>query len=409
MDTDHLRASYPALLDHMTSAGYSRNYIQVVRQELRLILENPERWESYEDILRYHQQALTNGKSLSQRKAILNLIASFDRYGSLPGEESGVSYFNSGLYYRLTDEYRALIDFYQSHADRSRKKESTIHNESHNAAAFLFHLQESGYDSLESVTEEGVLALLTNAAGRPSRSASYAGQIFTVLNGSQGFSPHCLRISMMIPSVRRCRKNIQYLRADEREKIREVLNNQDSGLNLRDRAIGCLLFYMGLRCCDVANLQLSDIDWMEDSISIIQQKTAEPLRLPLSATVGNAIYDYLTRERGISSEAHVFLSQCRPYKKLMPGSVGSSICDKIYRAANIRQNAGDRRGGHILRHNFATVMMEKGVSRAVISRTMGHSSPASTDIYLSADMVHLKACALSVEAFPVREGVFPGD
>lgn len=47
----------------------------------------------------------------------------------------------------------------------------------------------------------------------------------------------------------------------------------------------------------MAGLTLDAIDWDGDLIYITQQKTEFPLELPLTAVVGNAIYDYLTSER----------------------------------------------------------------------------------------------------------------
>jgi hypothetical protein len=50
--------------------------------------------------------------------------------------------------------------------------------------------------------------------------------------------------------------------------------------------------------------------------------------------------------------------------------------------------------------------MENGVARPIISRTLGHLEPASLEKYLGTDFMHLKECALSVERFPLPEGVF---
>jgi len=52
-------------------------------------------------------------------------------------------------------------------------------------------------------------------------------------------------------------------------------------------------------------------------------------------------------------------------------------------------------------------MLENGVARPVISKILGHTSPDSLEPYLMADFKHLKDCALSVEAFPIREEVLP--
>jgi len=57
-----------------------------------------------------------------------------------------------------------------------------------------------------------------------------------------------------------------------------------------------LAHYTGLRGCDIAGLTIDSIDWDRDFIHIKQQKTEIPLELPLTAVVGNGIYDYLTSE-----------------------------------------------------------------------------------------------------------------
>ena len=74
--------------------------------------------------------------------------------------------------------------------------------------------------------------------------------------------------------------------------------------------------------------------------------------------------------------------------------------------AGIRQEQGDRKGTHIFRHHLATSLLENGIPRPVISRTLGHTAPDSLEPYLRADFVHLKECAVSIEEFPVSEGVF---
>ena len=183
------------------------------------------------------------------------------------------------------------------------------------------------------------------------------------------------------------------------------MKDTENNLSYRDRAIGHLLYFTGLRCCDISNLRFSDIDLDKEEISITQQKTDVPLKVSLSAIVGNAVFDYVVEERKKSDIPYIFLSCNPPYGKLKPGSIGV-IANQIYKNAEIRQNPNDRRGGHLFRHNLATTMLENGVPKIVISKAMGQTSPASVESYLSADMVHLKECSLSIDAFPVRKGVF---
>jgi len=174
---------------------------------------------------------------------------------------------------------------------------------------------------------------------------------------------------------------------------------------LRDRAIGKLAVCTGLRSSDIAALELDSVDWENDRIRIRQQKTENPLDLPLTATVGNAIYDYLTTERPSVNDPAMFLTSIGSIKGLSKGNMWH-VSERIMKAAGIRRSHGDRKGLHIFRHHMATTLLGNEISQVIISRTLGHSSPNSTESYLSADFVHLKSCALSISRFPVSEGVF---
>jgi integrase len=76
------------------------------------------------------------------------------------------------------------------------------------------------------------------------------------------------------------------------------------------------------------------------------------------------------------------------------------------KTANIRQNAGDRKGFHIFRHRLATELLSNGVAQPIISKIAGHTSPDSLESYLSADFKHLKECAISIAEYPVSSEVF---
>jgi integrase len=78
---------------------------------------------------------------------------------------------------------------------------------------------------------------------------------------------------------------------------------------------------------------------------------------------------------------------------------------KVLKVAGVRQNYGDRKGTHLFRHNLASSMLGNGIPQPVISQTLGHTAPDSLEPYLKADFVHLKECAISIELFPLAEGV----
>ncbi len=77
-------------------------------------------------------------------------------------------------------------------------------------------------------------------------------------------------------------------------------------VSARDAAITLLAFTTGIRACDIVGLRLTDIYWRGMTIGIVQQKTGNPLCLPLPALLASRLADYLD-ERPATADDHVFV------------------------------------------------------------------------------------------------------
>lgn len=95
----------------------------------------------------------------------------------------------------------------------------------------------------------------------------------------------------------------------------------------------------GLRGTDVCSLKLGDIDWDKDFISILQDKTKKALTLPLRASYGNAIYDYILTEHPKDESKYVFLRSLAPYHPSRPGAI-YSILKHMETLAGIKKTDG---------------------------------------------------------------------
>ncbi len=100
----------------------------------------------------------------------------------------------------------------------------------------------------------------------------------------------------------------------------------------------------------------------------------------------------------------VFISERRPYRPISPSTCYDTSV-RIMSCAEIRMDGNQRKGLHLFRHSLATEMLAKAIPITTISEVLGHKGPLSSQVYLSADFPHLKQCALSIERFPIREGV----
>ena len=409
MNVEILRERYPELIVYLEAEGYSAPYVANIKREILRIIEGADRegWSCYGDVYQEHTRNTKSQTSLRSRRTILGMIERFETLGQYPGERHQREPKMGGKYHLLTEEFKHIIDYHIAAEKERGKKYTTIYGGAKNAATFLYALQEKGFETLQAITEDAVLSVFVRADGKPRYSRSYKSNISAVFKACIPQDPETVkRILTYFPALRRVRNNIQYLTPEEVTALKHVLSDDYPHLSRRDKAIGILALNTGLRSCDIAGLTLESIDWERDTVLIRQQqKTNAPLELPLTAAVGNAIYDYLTMERPKTRSEYAFVTAKRPYARLQSSDLGV-ISGRIMDAAGIRQAYGDRRGFHIFRHRLTMALLGNGVARPVITQILGHISPDSINPYLSADFVHLKELALSVERFPVGEGVF---
>ena len=403
MDLQNLRDTYPLLLSYMEAASYSKQYIQYIEKEILWIINESSHyvWRSYDDIYQTYVDKWKNKTTLNHKKRRLLVIERFDLESKMP---NGLKHAHkSSAYDSLSAEFKDFIDTYRNIGLGYSK--TYLKRTSYMVCSFLLELQNKGIDSFDSITEKSVLDVFSSD-GKICRSYNFKYAVefaFKVCLPLYG-NGICSKILSYLPALPRVKKNVQYLTKEEMCRIKSVLE-EDPSFSLQNKAICLLALYTGMRSSDICSLTFKSIDWEKDLIRIKQQKTGTALVLPLRAVVGNAIFDYITKERPKSSADTIFLTVNAPCRRLHSSNL-NAICVTVMNKAGIRQKPGDRKGMHLFRHYLATSLLGYGVEQPIISSTLGHQSPGSLTPYLSADFVHLKKCALSIDRFPVRKEVF---
>ncbi len=404
MDLRNLRDTYPLLLSYMETKSYSKQYIQYIEKDILWIINESSHyaWLSYDDIYQTYVDKWSNKTTLNHKKRRLLVIERFDLESKMP---NGLKHAHkSSAYDSLSAEFKDFIDTYRNLEGLGYSKKY-LKSTSYMVCSFLLDLQNKGINSFKSVTEESVLDVFSSD-GKICRSYNFKYTVEFAFKTCLPFYGDgiCSRMLSYLPALPHVKKNVQYLTKEEMWRIKSVLE-KDTTLSLQNKAICLLALYTGMRSSDICLLTFKSIDWDNDLIRIKQQKTGAALVLPLRAVVGNAIFDYITKERPKSSADTIFLTVNAPYRRLHSSNL-NAICVSIMGKAGIRQNPGDRKGMHLFRHYLATSLLGYGVEQPIISSTLGHQSPSSLAPYLSADFTHLKECALNIERFPVRKEVF---
>lgn len=201
----------------------------------------------------------------------------------------------------------------------------------------------------------------------------------------------------MFPVIRKDPRN-KLLSYYSKEEIGQMLSCIDTETPSGKCAysIICMLAYLGMRAGDVIRLKFSDIDWHTGTIHYIQQKTGNPLSLPLTDEVKYPLLDYIKNGRHESADPeYIFVTMYAPYTRFKCTSSLFRIVDKCMKTAGIDYE-GRHHGPHALRHSMATNMMSENVPVSAIANILGHSSTKTTEIYLAVDETHLKKLSLEV-------------
>lgn len=160
--------------------------------------------------------------------------------------------------------------------------------------------------------------------------------------------------------------------------------DRDTGVGARDYAIMLLLSRIGLRAGEVAGLELGDMHWGAGEF-LVHGKGDHLARFPLPVEVGEAIVEYLRRDRPTeTNHSAVFLGHKAPHNPLTSSGLSSAVARTSRRAGLGTIHA------HRLRHTAATQMLNRGASLAEIGLVLGHQRQLTTAIYAKVDREGLR-------------------
>jgi integrase/recombinase XerD len=151
----------------------------------------------------------------------------------------------------------------------------------------------------------------------------------------------------------------------------------DSLPGLRDRALLEAMYGSGLRVSELVGLDVDDVDLDEGSVRVLGKGRKERI-VPLGRVGVSALGSYLTGARPViarsGSGAALFLS--RRGRRLTRQSV-NQIVTRAARAAGV----SGRVTPHVLRHSFATHLLEGGADIRVVQELLGHALLSTTQVY----------------------------
>lgn len=157
----------------------------------------------------------------------------------------------------------------------------------------------------------------------------------------------------------------------------------NSFLRHRNHAIFATFLYCGLRKSELLKLKVTDVDLINMVLNIRQGKGNKDRVVPIPFQLIAILEKYLSeRERLNKTTLYFFVSLNRD------GRLTDSGLKRL--VLRIREASGTYFYVHMLRHTFATLMIEGGCDIYALSKMLGHNDIKTTTIYLSASVEHLR-------------------
>ncbi len=175
----------------------------------------------------------------------------------------------------------------------------------------------------------------------------------------------------------------------EEEKMEMLFDEVDFGEGFeatRDRLILDILYSTGIRLSELINLKLEDIDFQKYQIKVLGKRNKERI-IPFSKGINNLVLNYITLKNNYFSnritDSYLFLSKTG--KKAYPKLIYRVVNNYLSKITTLKKLSP-----HVLRHTFATHMLNNGAELNAIKELLGHANLSATQIYTHNSIEKLK-------------------
>ena len=170
------------------------------------------------------------------------------------------------------------------------------------------------------------------------------------------------------------------------KEINQVISNVENAndfVSVRNKLIVELFYSTGIRRTELIHVKEQDVDIAQKTIKVLGKRNKERY-VPLLNSVIDTLHNYLHLKAEYSTES----------KELFITEKGNKIYETfVYRIINSyfsKVSTKEKKSPHILRHSFATHLLNEGADINSVKELLGHSSLASTQVYTNTSLDKLK-------------------
>lgn len=284
------------------------------------------------------------------------------------------------------EESDKVLDRFLQHLSLSHTGSKDTQDAYHrDIARFLQYLDDRYIDSFEDVTKEDISDYIVKLrtgeiGGTPLGNASYARSLsalksfYRYLNRSEGVKANPVR---MFHGSTNHRKLPEVLTFDQMETMLNSFDLSDP-VQVRNRCMIEVMYACGLRVSECAGLKIQDINLKDQYLTVMGKESKERM-VPFYHRCAQLIDYYLKEARPVFMEKkteHGILFVNQHGKPITTRSI-QNVCEQAGVDAGLPMHVHP----HMIRHSFATHLLDNGADLRVVQELLGHENLSTTQIY----------------------------
>jgi integrase/recombinase XerC len=176
----------------------------------------------------------------------------------------------------------------------------------------------------------------------------------------------------------------QFLREGEMDRLLDGLEWDSSFNNVRARTILLLFYEAGLRRSELIGLDDKDIDFEAAQLKVTGKRNKQRI-VPFGTELGETLKDYKAKRQEEFGETSGALFLSDKGERISGAQVYQIVRKYLSMVTSLK-----KRSPHVLRHTFATAMLNNGAGLETIKSLLGHESVSTTEIYTHTTFEQLK-------------------
>lgn len=203
---------------------------------------------------------------------------------------------------------------------------------------------------------------------------------FLMMEGKVSVNP-----TLKVRGPKKEKKLPSFVRERDMDHLLDGITFPDTFQGVRDHLILLIFYSTGMRLSELVGLTTRSFDFHNNTVRVLGKRNKERI-IPFGAEMRKALLDYLDMRAAMPMAAQ---SEALFFGKKSP-QISKREVENVVKFYLSMVTTINRRSPHVLRHSFATAMLNHGADIEVVKQLLGHESIATTEIYTHTTLEELK-------------------